>query len=321
MESIQRVLVVDDFEPWRSYVRSVLQATVKWKLVGEAADGPEAIQKASALNPDLILLDVGLPTLSGIKVAERILAANPSQRILFISEHRSLAEGALATGARGYIIKSDAGLELLPAMDAIGNGGRFVGDSVKLRTTARPEYLPRHQAGFYVDETEMLNAWVEAAERALADGHSVIMLAIDSRLGAMNQRLRDRGLDIDGAIRERRYVAMVPADVLSQFMVADWPDELLFQKVVTPIVVDALKASTSPHPRALMCGECAPTLVRAGKGDAAVEVEQLWDRLALTYEVDTLCAYLLELPVCEEDKRLFQRINAVHTDVYSASRR
>src|SRR5262245_14514315 len=98
MTVTNRVLVVDDYGPWRSHVRSVLQATAEWQIVGEAADGPEAVEKAATLEPDLILLDVGLPTLSGIKVAERVLASNPDQKILFISEHRSLAEGALATG-------------------------------------------------------------------------------------------------------------------------------------------------------------------------------------------------------------------------------
>ena len=149
MDVIYRVLVVDDFEPWRSYLRGVLQATVKWKIVGEAADGPEAIQKADALKPDLILLDVGLPALSGIKVAERILASNPTQRILFISEHRSLAEGALATGARGYIIKSEAGLELFPAMEAITKGLRFVGTSVALPADCSSDHVSQHEAGFY----------------------------------------------------------------------------------------------------------------------------------------------------------------------------
>jgi DNA-binding NarL/FixJ family response regulator len=149
MDVISCVLVVDDFEPWRSYLRGALQATVKWKIVGEAADGPEAIQKAEALKPDLILLDVGLPTLSGIKVAERILAANPKQRILFISEHRALAEGALATGACGYIIKSDAGVELFPAMEAIAKGRRFVGASVAVPADGNSERVPQHEAGSY----------------------------------------------------------------------------------------------------------------------------------------------------------------------------
>ena len=149
MDVIYSVLVVDDFEPWRGYLRTALRATVKWKIVDEAADGPEAIQKAEALKPDLILLDVGLPTLSGIKVAEKILASNPTQRILFISEHRSLAEGAMATGASGYIIKSDAGLELFPAMEAIVKGRRFVGASIALPAESGTEHVPQHEAGSY----------------------------------------------------------------------------------------------------------------------------------------------------------------------------
>ena len=205
MELTLRVLVVDDYEPWRRHVRSVLGATVKWNIVGEAADGPEAIQQAAALKPDLILLDVGLPTLSGIKVAERILAANPTQRILFISEHRSLAEGALATGARGYIIKSDAALELLPAMDVIAQGGRFVGASAAPAAAGtRQEHVHRHEAGFYADEGSLLNAWTQAAQTALGAGHTVIILATDSRRCAMQQRLQIRGVDLDGAIREKR---------------------------------------------------------------------------------------------------------------------
>jgi DNA-binding NarL/FixJ family response regulator len=323
MELVQRVLVVDDFEPWRSYVRNVLQHTVKWKVVGEAADGPDAIQKAEALKPDLILLDIGLPTFSGIKVAEKVLASNPTQRILFISEHRSLSEGALATGARGYIVKSDAGLELLPAMEAIGRGLLFIGKSVTQPVEKPLEHVHRHrhEAGFYADEAVMLNEWTQAAESALTRGHAVIVLAVDSRRHAMYQRLRDCGIDMDGAIRDNRYVSLDLTTVLSQFMIADWPDERLFEKVVTPIIVDALKASTSTRPRVLVCGECAPSLVRDGKENAAVEVEQLWDRVAFAHEVDTLCAYLVDLPVCEERDRVLQRINAVHTEVYTPSRR
>src|SRR5262245_25392475 len=177
MSVTHRVLIVDDYEPWRSHVRSVLQATAEWQIVGEAADGPEAIQKAATLKPDLILLDVGLPTLSGIKVAERVLASNPAQKILFISEHRSLAEGALATGARGYIIKSDAAFELLPAMEAVINGRRFVGASAALPSRGtNTDHVHRHDAGFYENEASLLNAWTDAATTALAAGHTVILL-------------------------------------------------------------------------------------------------------------------------------------------------
>lgn len=319
MELIHRVLVVDDYEPWRSHVRGVLHSTIKWRIVGEAADGPEAIQKADTLKPDLVLLDVGLPTLSGIKVAERILASNPAHRILFVSEHRSLAEGALATGALGYIIKSDAAVELLPAMEAVSKGRRYVGASAVAPAEVRREHVHEHKAGFYAEEAAMLGAWTESARIALAAGHAVIVLAIDSRRGAMHDRLKTRGIDLDGAIRERRYVALDPSTVLSSFMIDGWPDELLFQKAITPIVLDALKASTSRYPRALVCGECAPTLVREGKEDAAVRVEQLWDKLAQAYEVDTHCAYLVDSLARAHQESVFRRVNAIHTEVLLTS--
>ena len=73
-------------------------------------------------------------------------------------------------------------------------------------------------------------------------------------------------------------MALDISDMLSQFMVDNWPDEALFQKAVSPVMVEALSASTSKEPRVMVCGECAPTLWREGKGDAALRVEQLWDK-------------------------------------------
>jgi hypothetical protein len=112
-------------------------------------------------------------------------------------------------------------------------------------------------------------------------------------------------------------VALDPSDVLSQFMVDNWPDDMLFQNAVGPILVDALRASTSRRPGVLVCGECAPTLLREGKDEAAVRVEQLWDQVAHAHAVDTLCSYLVDFPLLEKQERLFRRINAVHTEVYS----
>ena len=319
MEAIRRVLVVDDYEPWRCHVRRALQASKEWQIVGEAADGPEAIRMARDLKPDLILLDIGLPTLSGIQVAERVLAADPTQRILFISEHRSLAEGALATGARGYIIKSDAALELLPAMEAVAQGRRYVGASAELPSLdASAEHVHRHDAGFYADEASLLNAWTQVADAALKVGHAVILLTSEARQRTIQQRVQNRGVDVDRAIQERRLVFLDIVPILSQFMVDGWPDEDLFQKAVTPIVVDALGASTSAHPRVTVCGECAPTLWREGKGDAAVRLEQLWDALAHAHEVDTVCGYLLDTMSDEDQRKVFRRICAEHTAVYSA---
>jgi DNA-binding NarL/FixJ family response regulator len=101
-------------------------------VIGLVADGMEAVQKAEQLRPDLILLDIGLPTLNGIEAASRIEKVCPTSKILFVSENRSpdLIRAALSNGAVGYLVKSDAGSELVPAMKAVFEGKRFISASL-----------------------------------------------------------------------------------------------------------------------------------------------------------------------------------------------
>jgi|SRR5215471_2798773 len=127
-----RVLVVDDYEPWRRYVRVALLANDGLQIVGEVIDGSEAIEKAQELQPDLILLDIGLPTLNGIAAARGIRKVSPTAKILFVSENRSpeIAQAALGTGAGGYVVKSDAASELLAAISAVLKGKPFISASL-----------------------------------------------------------------------------------------------------------------------------------------------------------------------------------------------
>jgi DNA-binding NarL/FixJ family response regulator len=124
-----RVLVVDDYEPFRQFLASRLQDTSSVYVCWEASDGLEAVQKAEELRPDLILLDIGLPKLNGIEVARRICKVSPGSKILFVSQESSAAavQEALGTGARGYVVKTDAGSELVEGVNAVLRGERFVG--------------------------------------------------------------------------------------------------------------------------------------------------------------------------------------------------
>jgi DNA-binding NarL/FixJ family response regulator len=101
-------------------------------VVGEASDGLEAVQKAQRLQPDLILLDIGLPTINGIEAARRILQYAPKTKILFVSAQQSpdIVEEALGTGACGYVVKSKAATELLAAVKAVLQGKQFVSGSL-----------------------------------------------------------------------------------------------------------------------------------------------------------------------------------------------
>ena len=123
-----RVLVVDDYEPFRRFVRSTLKRRPALQVIAEASEGSEAAQKAEELRPDLILLDVGLPILNGIDVARRIRKLSPESKSIFVSQESSadVVLEAFSSGAVGYVVKIDAGSELLAAVDAALRGRRFV---------------------------------------------------------------------------------------------------------------------------------------------------------------------------------------------------
>jgi len=123
-----RVLIVEDYEPFRRFLRSTLEQRPATQIVGEATDGLEAVQKAEELQPDLILFDVGLPKLNGIEAARQIRTVSPESKILFVSQEFSadVVQEALRLGALGYVVKTQAGLDLLAAVEAICQGGRFV---------------------------------------------------------------------------------------------------------------------------------------------------------------------------------------------------
>ena len=125
---IVRVLIVDDYEPMRRYIGSQLQEKPQLRIVAEVTNGIDAVLKAEELQPDLILMDVGLPMLDGIKATRRIQKAVPKSKILFVTENRSVdvVEVALSSGGLGYVLKSNAGKDLLPAIDAVLGGKRFI---------------------------------------------------------------------------------------------------------------------------------------------------------------------------------------------------
>ena len=137
-----RVLVVEDFEPFRQLTRSMLGKRSDLQIVCEVSDGLDAVRKAEELKPDLILLDVGLPTLNGVEAARRIRKVVPEAKIIFVTQEFSadVVQAALATGAAGYVVKTRMTSDLLLAVEAVREGRQFVspGLSQLLRRNGRP---------------------------------------------------------------------------------------------------------------------------------------------------------------------------------------
>ena len=128
------ILMVDDTASFREIVRSILEPYSNLRLLGEAVDGAEAVEKARELKPDLILLDIGLPQIDGIEAARRIIEFLPDTVIVFVSMQSStrVIQEALSTGAKGYVLKGSAGRDLWPAIQAAAGGDRFISNQVSL---------------------------------------------------------------------------------------------------------------------------------------------------------------------------------------------
>jgi DNA-binding NarL/FixJ family response regulator len=122
-----RILIADDHEIVRQGIRALLEEHPGWEVSGEAKDGREAVERSKALKPDLVLLDIGMPTLNGLDAARQILAICPLTRVLVLTMHDSdqVVRDVLAVGARGFLLKSDAGRDLISAVEALQRHGTF----------------------------------------------------------------------------------------------------------------------------------------------------------------------------------------------------
>ena len=343
MERSIRVLVVDDYAPFRDFVRFFLQNLPELQVIAEVSDGMEAVQKAQELRPDLILLDIGLPTLNGIEAARRIRELSPTSKILFVSEHRSwdMAEAALRSGSGGYVVKSHAASDLLPAVESILLGKQFVSAGLEGRElTARTDpqtdghphrnnvvvvipsqnaKIPRHhEVGFYSDDPWFLDYLTQFIGTALNAGNAAIVAATESHRDRLLPKLQAYGgLHMDTAIEQGRYIALDAAGTLSTFMVNGMPDPLRFMEAFGSLILTAAKTAKVGHPRVAVFGECAQLLWAQGNAEAAIQVEKLGNQLTKTYDVDILCGYSLGNVASGMDDLTFQRISAEHSAVHS----
>ena len=341
MSSI-RVLVVEDHQSFQQLICSMLGKRPDLQVIGRVSDGLEAVRKAEELQPDLILLDIGLPTLSGIEAARRIRKLSPGSKIIFLTQEGSadIVREALDLGAKGYVVKASAGSELLAAVDAVLRGREFVSKGLLGHTptdaaethvadsrrrdenllSSAPVTIERtrsHKVRFYIDDASFLDGFVGFIEAALQAGDAVIVIATESHQKGLLQRLRNLGLDIAAAIEQRRYIPLDVDQSLSTFMRNDLPDPGRFRKAVGDLVATVANATPGKPRRVSACGEYAPTLWARGNGVGAIQVEHLWDEMAKACGIDTLCGYVLNSFQREQENTIYESICAEHSTVCS----
>jgi ActR/RegA family two-component response regulator len=305
------------------------------------SDGLEAVRKAEELQPDLVVLDIGLPSLNGIEAARRIRRLSPSSKILFLSQESAsdVVHEALSLGALGYVVKAHAGKELLAAVDAVLQGKQFVSDGLSvnrfldveeqshdrvrqnearsLLRLKKEEATRSHAVQFYSDDESMLAGFTRFIETALTAGNAVIVIATPSHRENLLLRLQAHGIDSAASIEQGRYIPLDVAETLSKYMPTDLPDPVRFSKATSELIVTAAKAVEAMHGRVVACGECAPTLWAQGKAEAAIQLEHLWDEMSEAYHVDVLCGYVLSSFQREQESHVYERICAEHSTVNS----
>jgi DNA-binding NarL/FixJ family response regulator len=319
-----RILMVDDYKDWRSFVRLLLQSRPEWQIVCEVSDGSEAVQKAEELKPDLIVLDIGLPKLNGIKAARRIRQVSPNSKIIFLSTDNSpdVAQAALSTGAQSYVHKARAQSDLLPAINTVLRREQFVSNKLgatRVTDAAQEARAPRcHEVLFYSDDEVFLDSFTRFIAAALKNGNAAIAIATKSHQDGLLQRLKAERVDVDGAIQQGTYVSLDADESLSTIMVNGLPDPVRFFEGLNGLIDAASKAATAEHPRVAFCGERVGLLWAEGKTDAAIRLEQLCNDLFKTHEIDILHAYPLSSIHGKEDDQGFQSICAEHSAVFRA---
>jgi DNA-binding NarL/FixJ family response regulator len=297
---VLRVLVTDDYEPFRRFVRSELARISQVQIIGEASDGLEAVQKATELQPDLIVLDIGLPTLNGIEVARRIRKLSPKSKILFVSQESSadVVQEAFSLGALGYVVKTHAGKDLLAAVELVLQGRLFLGSGLSDRHRMGPtdaiasgENEQTHIVQFYTDDNFWRDNVGEFLCTTVSEGKSVIVCATPPHVAAVRQSMQAHDIDVQQLSKVGRFITLDAADTLLRFMNPDLPDQRKFEWLLGPVIRHAEAAAVARNNRVTIIGEMVALLWAAERIGATIKLEQLWNGLARTYCFHLRCAY------------------------------
>jgi DNA-binding NarL/FixJ family response regulator len=173
-----RILIADDHEVVRHGVRSLLQNHEGWEICGEATDGREAVEKAAALKPDVIILDIGMPNLNGLDAARDILRDEPRTMILIltIDESEQVIREVLNTGARGFLLKSDAARDLVTAIGALQSHRTFF--TSKVAEMVLDGYLKGREPAVVPEVQSRLTRREREVVQLLAEGKTTKEVAV-----------------------------------------------------------------------------------------------------------------------------------------------
>ncbi len=189
-----RILLADDHNVMRRGLRLLLESQPGFTVVGEASDGRQAVDQAEALNPDVVVLDIAMPNLSGIEAAQRILSLLPHTAVVVLSMHSD--EGyvlrALKAGAKGYLLKDSAEGDLIDAIKAVSQGKTFF--SPEISKMLVEDYVREIRTRGMEDSYELLTPREREILQLIAEGKSNKEIAASLNLSLYTVETHRRNL-------------------------------------------------------------------------------------------------------------------------------
>jgi CheY-like chemotaxis protein len=332
------VLIAEDFPGFRQFLSATLRQRSSIQEIHEVSDGLEAVRKVAQLQPHLVLLDIGLPTMNGIEVARKIRELSPKSKIVFVTSLSSteIAREALTTGAHGIVLKIDASSELLSAVAAVMRGEQFVSRSFlthagvseapildadrdrlfsQVLNSSNRNNAYGHEIDFYSDDDEFVEVMASVIGTDLQSGSAVVFVASKGPRERVFSRLAAYPA-FDVAVAEGRYQPLDADELIDSFMVGGELSRDRFLQVTNSAVSLAASASKANGRRVVGCGECAPLVWSRGHKEAAIQVEQMWNEVSKDHLFDILCCYPFASIKNQEDSRALQQICAEHSAIH-----
>jgi two-component system, NarL family, response regulator NreC len=167
-----RILLGDDHILMRQGLRKILEERADWEVVAEASDGREAVRQAATVRPDVAILDIGMPLLNGIEATRQMVRKFPDIRVLMLSMHSAEAYiiQALKAGARGYLLKDAADVELIRGVMAVANGKSYFSPAVS--KVMLDDYVRHLAERGIVDRFDSLSEREREVFQLVAEGHT-----------------------------------------------------------------------------------------------------------------------------------------------------
>lgn len=289
--------------------------SLQFEVVAAVSSGEAAIEAASRLDPDVVVLDISMPGLDGFQTASRIKTSGSEARIVFLSNYAGddfVLEG-LTRGASAFVSKSRMALDLVEAIGHAEAGRMFVPSAAVLPRWRRPAGR-RHDLHFYATDAFAVATWMEFVSSALDAGDSVISIVSDPQQRALDAQFKARGLDLATLVAAGRYSAMNSSAALEAILRDGTPDEDLWASALDPLVERALAASTGSPRHVAIFGGIAPILCARKDFDAALRIERIADAYTASRPVSILCAYSTDC-LQDDGSDLATRVCAEHTAI------